>query len=516
MSTAEFDPNLIRLPLDYKGTPALAEIRVTVPSVVPPDVSNGEFTIGLELRDRWGFHLPKQSAHLELSLEGASGEVPAAVPMLPEYDSHHAVRGHVAEKDRVFRVRVRDRETGIEAISNPSWAPAYLYKGDHKLYWGDLHCHRLENPSKKRTDPLLWSYGPATVDEVYRFARDVVHLDFTALTDHDYALSTDEWREIQEGAEFYNQPERFVTLLGYEWSWNRGPDADCGHRNIIFRFGDMPLISSNWKGSNTPQDLFNIFRNISRTGRDILSIPHHPARLGNRIWHNWETMDPDFERLMEVFSHWGSSEHEGEPFALKGRNERTQWDEPQAEYPPYEATGHFLQDGLRQGFRFGFVGGSESHDGRATSSVQIAHLPIKLTTFNHHAGMTGLWSRRRERDAMFSSLWNRRAIGTTGVRILLDFDVDNQPMGETIRVQTPPKRMNVRIHGTAPLAKVVVVKNNHDWHVVENPGWECAFTLDQLDMPQDRADWYYVRVTQEDGEMAWSSPIWIEDARRIF
>ena len=24
----EFDPNLIRLPLDYKGTPALAEIRV--------------------------------------------------------------------------------------------------------------------------------------------------------------------------------------------------------------------------------------------------------------------------------------------------------------------------------------------------------------------------------------------------------------------------------------------------------------------------------------------------------
>ena len=28
MSAVEFDPNLIRLPLDYKGTPALAEIRV--------------------------------------------------------------------------------------------------------------------------------------------------------------------------------------------------------------------------------------------------------------------------------------------------------------------------------------------------------------------------------------------------------------------------------------------------------------------------------------------------------
>ena len=211
-------------------------------------------------------------------MEGASGEVPTEVPMLPEYDSHYAVRGRVCrERQGLSRAGARpcNRHRGPQ---QSRVAPAYMYGGDHKLYWGDLHCHRLENPSRKRSDPLLWSYGPATVDEVYRFARDVVHLDFTALTDHDYALSTDEWREIQEGAEFYNQPERFVTLLGYEWSWNRGPDADCGHRNVIFRHGDMPLISSNWKGSNTPQDLFNVFRRLSRTGRDILSIPHHPAR----------------------------------------------------------------------------------------------------------------------------------------------------------------------------------------------------------------------------------------------
>lgn len=68
----------------------------------------------------------------------------------------------------------------------------------------------------------------------------------------------------------------------------------------------------------------------------------------------------------------------------------------------------------------------------------------------------------------------------------------------------------------APIAKVVVVKNNRDWRVVETPGWECVFGLDEIEMPQDRTDWYYVRVTQADGEMAWSSPIWLEDARRVF
>jgi len=515
VSEVKFNRNLIRLPLDYKGTPELAEVRVTLPSCIASDQNGGDFAIGLELRDKWGFHLPKHAATLQLSLEGASGDIPKEVRILPEYDSHFTVHGRVTEKGRVLRVRVKDVATGSEAISNPAWLPDSLAPSDHKLYWGDLHAHRIEMPRKKIEDPLLWSYGPATVDEFYQFARDVVHLDFAALTDHDYALSTEEWRQVQEGAEYYNQPGRFVTFLGYEWAWNQGPDADCGHRNVLYRHGDMPLVSSNWKGSNTPADLFQMLRKLSRSGRDIIAIPHHPARLADRIWLDWESVDTHFERLIEVYSHWGSSEHEGEPYTIRN-GQRGQWQDPTAEYGPYEATGHFVQDGLRKGFRFGLVGGSESHDGRATSSVMLAHLPMKMLRFNYHAGMTGIWARRREREAMFSSLWHRRTIATTGVRILLAFDIDDQPMGEAILVQTPPRKLRVRVHGTGPLARVAVVRNNQDWHVVEKPGWECVFTLDELPMPADRADWYYVRVTQEDGEMAWSSPIWIEDARRVF
>ena len=52
MSAAEFDTNLIWLPLDYQGTPELAEFRVTVPSIVPLHVTCCEFVIGLELRDK--------------------------------------------------------------------------------------------------------------------------------------------------------------------------------------------------------------------------------------------------------------------------------------------------------------------------------------------------------------------------------------------------------------------------------------------------------------------------------
>jgi hypothetical protein len=512
MNEATFNRRLIRLPLDYVGRPEIASIRVTIPSTLRPTSGGSEFEIGLQIVDRWGFHLPGASAHLALTLEGGAGYVPATVAVSAEQDSHLTVKGQVSERGRVYRVRARDRESGIEALSNPAWLPDAGSSTDYQLYWGDLHAHRIENPKTKLSDPLLWSYGPATVDEFYRFARDVAHLDFAALTDHDYALTTDEWRQIQEGVQFYYQPERFVTFLAYEWAWNSDADADHGHRNILFLQDDMPLISSNWQGSHTPPHLFNILHKLSRTGTDILSIPHHPARLSSRIWYDWDTLDPRFERLIEIYSGWGSSEHEGEPYAITSGAAPDQWDHPDLIYPPHEATGHFVQDGLRLGHRLGIVGGSESHDGRAGSTVVHGPRLAKELSFHHRPGLTGLWARRKTRSALWGGLWHRRTVASTGERILVYQEIDRLPLGQPVRASTSPKTLRVRVHGTAPIAKVVVVKNNRDWHVVERPGWECTFEVHDLPLPSGPADWYYVRVTQEDGNMAWSSPIWIEDA----
>jgi hypothetical protein len=167
------------------------------------------------------------------------------------------------------------------------------------------------------------------------------------------------------------------------------------------------------------------------------------------------------------------------------------------------------------GRHLGCTGGSESHDGRAGFPVMIASYPLKQVPFLYRGGLTGIWARRMTRDCLWSSLWNRRTIATTGARILLDLAIDDQPLGETVRVTEPPRTLRVRVHGTAPLERIVVVRNNEEWHVVERPGWDCAFAVDGLDLPARGVDWYYVRVMQEDGHMAWSSPIWIEDGRGV-
>ena len=515
----KFNKNLIRLPLDYKGTAELAEIRVSIPSIIVGLGNDIEIDIGLELLDKYGFHIPGLKADIDLEIEGGSGEVQSSFRFMPEYDSHYKLKAIVSERGKVYRIRVKDKVTGIETISNPGWCPEVSY-ADFGLFWGDLHAHRIQVPSTKINDPLLWSYGPATVDEFYRYARDVVNLDFAALTDHDYCLNVDEWRQIQEGAQYYNQPKRFVTFLGYEWAYNFGPSTDHGHRVILFDKDNMPLISSSWKGSNSTQDLFNIFDKLSSNGMDILSIPHHPARLCHKIWLNWESYSQKYDRLGEVFSLWGSCEKEGEPYILKnayiGMFDKIE----NLQYPagtskaeiPFEATGHFLQNGLELGHKIGFVGGSESHDGRAGGSVMHGYYPLKDLGHRHYkGGLTGIWARRKDRESLWSSLYNRRTIGTTGVRIIAYMQIDDQDIGSTILTKHAPKKLKVNVHGTGPLLKVVVVRNNEDWYTAERPGWDCAFELDDLPMPEKGGtDWYYLRVIQEDNNMAWTSPIWVK------
>ena len=58
-----------------------------------------------------------------------------------------------------------------------------------------------------------------------------------------------------------------------------------------------------------------------------------------------------------------------------------------------------------------------------------------------------------------------------------------------------------------PISRVVLVRNGIE-HMQLCPlerhvHWECE------DLPTEKPTWYYARVERQDGEMAWSSPVWI-------
>ena len=76
------------------------------------------------------------------------------------------------------------------------------------------------------------------------------------------------------------------------------------------------------------------------------------------------------------------------------------------------------------------------------------------------------------------------------------------------------------VHGTAPVKSVEVVRNNVEVYAHEADSADVAFewsdgeALGDVNCPPALYcarpfTFYYLRVTQADGEMAWASPIWM-------
>lgn len=69
-------------------------------------------------------------------------------------------------------------------------------------------------------------------------------------------------------------------------------------------------------------------------------------------------------------------------------------------------------------------------------------------------------------------------------------------------------KLDVRIEGTAPVAKVEIIRNN-TFVFSSQPG-TASIEIHWADMDAKPGEsYYYVRVQQSDGQLAWSSPMWI-------
>jgi hypothetical protein len=99
----------------------------------------------------------------------------------------------------------------------------------------------------------------------------------------------------------------------------------------------------------------------------------------------------------------------------------------------------------------------------------------------------------------------RHAYGATD-NIVLDVRAENHLMGDEFKCSGQP-RFHVVVKGTGPIAQVDLIRNN-DFVYSQKPK-----TKDVEFEYQDKSPgnaYYYVRVMQLDGNLAWSSPIWIQ------
>ncbi|MEA4883107.1 MAG: CehA/McbA family metallohydrolase [Clostridia bacterium] len=341
----------------------------------------------------------------------------------------------------------------------------------YKLYFGDIHSHSYH------------SDGTGDADEFFMRCRDLLGMDFCALTDHEYfcqkSIAGYTWAEICQAAASLNSPGEFVVFPGYEWTGNAHPGP--GHKHVVYPYDYPPLFT---KADSAYDDDHSHDFAIQVRKSGGLSIPHHTAWSGvDRQYH-----DADIEPIMEICSAHGANEF------LQIRP-----------IPPRDDRyfeGYFTQDLYRQGLKFGLVGGTDNHG-------LLWHHGTSWTSNTSISGLTAVYARDLTREAIWEALLSRRTYATSGAQVVLGFSINGHLMGSEVKLGNDDSvSLSIQVRGTSPLCKVTVVKDCSDYR--EYRPEDCRFDAEFDDAaPEDGETVYYIRVVQNDGHMAWSSPIWV-------
>ena len=111
------------------------------------------------------------------------------------------------------------------------------------------------------------------------------------------------------------------------------------------------------------------------------------------------------------------------------------------------------------------------------------------------------------RAGILDALRKRHTYSATD-NIIVDFRIGGALMGDITEASAPPK-LSVHIIGSAAIAQIDVIKNNKYVHQIKPGKNDVAF--EYLDNAMEAGEsYYYVRAEQTDGQLAWSSPIWVQ------
>jgi hypothetical protein len=296
-------------------------------------------------------------------------------------------------------------------------------------------------------------------------------------------------------ADMFHFPERFVTLYAYE----RNLGNPFGHRNIIHtrrsypivpffqrvdpRFmlpdspdGELLTFNSMAFGSGVRNDTQLLYEELRKTRG--LAIPHTSAT--DSMGTNWrDQSDPKLEPVVEIYQGARQNyEHKNAPRGIRDDEER-------------KALGGFQEAGLvwnawKKGYRLGVIASSDHYS---------THISYAL-----------VYTPAATREAIFDSILKRHTYGATD-NIILEFWLGSHFMGDDF---TAPERQKIRVRarGTGVIEAVHLLRDAAYIYKVSpgKPDIDFEYKDDAVGSGQH---WYYVRVEQRNGELAWSSPIWV-------
>jgi hypothetical protein len=332
-----------------------------------------------------------------------------------------------------------------------------------KLLRGEFHRH-TEYTSHQDQDGLL--------EDSWRYALDAGGLDWMGNGDHDNGFGHEYmWWQIQKMTDLMNHAPHFVAALTYE----RSTKYPNGHRNVILpKRGIRPLPRGDLRGSpekGTP-DTKLLYAYLKHFG-GICASHTSATDMGT----DWRDNNPLYEPVVEIYQgHRHNYEHAGAP---RSATKKTQ-------IGGFEPDG-YVWNALAKGYRLGFQSSSDHVSTHLSYAVVLAE--------------------DASRQGLIDAFKKRHCYAATD-NIVLDVRSGTHVMGDAFETAKRPV-LDIVVHGTAPVAKVHVIRDNKYVYSSEPKNRTVKLRYTDLDAAAGKTSYYYVRIEQSDGNLAWASPLWI-------
>ena len=476
------DPEVFTL--DIRGN-ELKNIRILTPSFV---TRNKRFDVTIRFEDAFG-NLTNNTAEdtlIELSYDQLRENLNWKI-FVPE-TGFITLPNLYFNEEGVYTIKLKNLLTGDVYRSAPIKC---FSQNASNLFWGLLHGE------SDRVD------STENIENCLRHFRDDKAVNFFSVSpfENPEETSNDLWKNLGLNIQEFNEPDRFTTFLGFQ---RVGTPGEEGQRLILYPKDSKIILRKKESKYSTLKKIYKAF-----LPKDIISIP--TFTMGKGYGFDFKNFNPDFERVVEIYNAWGSSEcskKEGNSRPISSTDKNGVKEFPEGS----------IQKALLANYRFGFVGGGLDDRGIYSDlfdSDQEQYSP----------GLTGIIADVHNRESLFESIYNRSCYATTGAKIIVGLHLAGFPMGKEISTESKPglvinRHLSGYIVGSDAIQSLEIIRNGKvlkSYSYTENT---VDFVYDDMDpiseiVLKGKGDqlpfvYYYLRVTQKDGHMAWSSPIWVD------
>ena len=470
--------------VDVKGD-SLHSIRIIVPSVVN---KNQRFDVIVRFEDKFGNltgNAPEGTL-IEFSYEGLRENISWKL-FVPETGFINLPNLYFNEPG-IYKIRLKNLSTEEVFFSSPIKC---FPSTDRQLYWGTFHGETILHDAGENIESCL------------RYARDEEAHQFYSSSSFESEAEThsDVWKGIGSHVAEFNEDDRFSTFLGMQWS---GTPVEEGLRQIIYLKDSKPILRKKESKANHLKKIYK-----SHTPKDFIAIPMFT--MGSETCFDFENFAPEYEKVVEIYNSWGSSEctkAEGNPRPITSKGKKGMKEKAEGS----------IRKALNKNIRFGFVAGGL--DDRGVFSNLFDAEQVQYTP-----GLTAILSPNHSRDGLIQALNKKSCYATTGPRIIAGLEIAGAPMGSELNTKAKPGlEYNRHITGYAVgpdhIKEILIIRNGKPFHTFnpKDDTFEFAFDdeepLENVVLKQKGEVppfvYYYMRVEQNDGHIAWTSPIWID------